>query len=200
MYSKAWATMLLVILLTGCSQNFPEIPWSESDLSYRQTLNEQNDYDSRLELARLDFTHNFINDADGLLSQLVAENPEDMEAKAWYSANNCKLAGRKGPWLLGFDKLYDVWRCLSDLQVAAEKAPENFTISMIQINTYAEVDMFRSRKRATILLEEMITQIDKKPNFYSNEAKIAIYEAATNLNKFIANKSTIIQSYLGSTH
>jgi hypothetical protein len=52
--------------------------------------------------------HNRIDDADALLRQAVKENPQDMEAKAWFAANNCKIAGRAGPWLMGLDKLYGV--------------------------------------------------------------------------------------------
>lgn len=176
-----WTALFGITLLTGCSQEFPQEPWSKSDMEYLQSLDGEQDFDSRLEIARQNFTHNYIDEANALLSELVTENPDDMEAKAWYAANNCKIAGRKGPWLMGLDKLYGVWACLTDIQRASETAPDNFTVQLIQINTYAEVDMFGSRDKATGSLEKLLAKIEKQSDLYAPSAQVAAYETAVRL-------------------
>ncbi len=191
-----YTNLCLLFLLTGCSQEFPKQAWSKNDTSYRQVLIQQNDYDSRLELGRLNFLHNYIDEANTLLSQAVSENPDDMEAKAWYAANNCKIAGRKGPWLMGLDKLYGVWKCLEDIQMAVANAPHNFTVRMIQINTDAEVDMFGSRNRAAKSMQQLLAEIAEKPNLYDATALTAAYEAAARLAQLNDPDSPEISLYL----
>jgi len=173
--------MVCISLLPGCSQEFPQKPWSHMDVDYLQVLEAQKDFDSRLEIARLNFSHNLIDEADSLLSKLVKENPNDMEVKAWYAANNCKIVGRKGPWLMGLDKLYGVWVCLEDLQSALDAASDNFTVQMIYINANIEVNMFLSFDKATVLLEKLLTKIDERPNLYEPTAQVAIFEAAVKM-------------------
>ncbi|MBX3617761.1 hypothetical protein [Nitrosomonas sp.] len=188
--------MMCVSLLPGCSQEFPQKPWSDIDADYLQVLEEQKDFDSRLEIARLNFSHNLIDEANSLLSELMKENSSDMEVKAWYAANNCKIAGRKGPWLMGIDKLYGVWGCLEDLQSALNAAPDNFTIQMIYINTNVEVNMFGSFDKASVLLGKLLAKIDDQPNLYDPFAQVAIYEAAVNIESLRNANSQLLSSYL----
>ncbi len=110
--------------------------------------------------------HNRIDEADALLRELVKENPDDMTAKAWFAANECKIAGRTAPWLLGMEKLYLVWDCLKDLDEAAQKAPDDFTVLLVQMNTDAEVDMYGSMQRALdTLARRMPTRRRPDPPF-----------------------------------
>lgn len=173
--------MAAALLLAGCAKEFPETPWSPAESSQLQALAAQNDADSRVELGRLNFLHNHIDEADALLDQAVKENPQDMEAKAWHAANDCKIAGRAGPWLMGFDKLYGVWACLSELKDAAAAAPDNFTVAMIQLNTDAEVNMFGSMERAVTTRDRLRKQIDARPDAYTPSAKTAFFEGAARL-------------------
>jgi hypothetical protein len=181
--SKALSLLAAAALLTGCALEFPETAWSPEEQARLRELQPQTDFDSRLELARLFFMHNRIDDADALLRSLVQEEPGDLEAVAWDAANRCKIAGRKGPWLLGFDKLYLVWDCLSDLDEAVKQAPDHFTVLLIQINTGAEVDMFGSLERAAANWEPLAKKIAKKPEDYTPTARAAFFEASANLEK-----------------
>lgn len=178
---RLWLMLACGLLLSACAQEFPKQPWSASDSDYRELLAAETDFDSRLELARLYFIHNHIDEADTLLSTLVSEQPDNMQAKAWHGANQCKIAGRKGPWLMGLDKLYGVWRCLGDVQDAVAGAPGDFTVRMVQINTDAEVGLFGSRDRAAGELAKLFETLDAKPDFYAPTAKSAILEAAVRL-------------------
>ncbi len=185
-----WPALAVALIIAGCSKKFPETPLTEEESSLKQMLSTQNDHASRVQLGRLYFMHNRIDDADALLTEAVKENPQDMEAKAWLAANNCKIAGRAGPWLMGLDKLYGVWACLSDLQAAAKAAPNDFTVALIQINTDAEVNMFGSMGRAEQTRDHLRKQIEAKPNFYPPSAKAAFVESSARLDELRGKAST----------
>ena len=183
MLKPIWPTLAAALIIAGCSKEFPETPLTAEESSLKQMLSTQNDHDSQVQLGRLYFMHNRIDDADALLRQAVKENPQDMEAKAWFAANNCKIAGRAGPWLMGLDKLYGVWTCLSDLQAAANAAADDFIIALIQINTDAEVNMFSSMERAVQNRDRLLKQIEAKPSAYPASAKTAFFESSARLDK-----------------
>jgi tetratricopeptide (TPR) repeat protein len=181
MKKKTVLALAAAAFIGGCGKEFPETPWSPADLEMRQAVEHQTDYDSRLELARLYFMHNRIDEADALLRELVEENPEDMTAKAWFAANECKIAGRTGPWLLGMEKLYLVWDCLKDLDEAVQKAPDDFTVLLVQMNTDAEVDMYGSMQRALDTRARLEKQIEAKPDDYPPSARSAFFETAAHI-------------------
>lgn len=181
MKKKTVLAVAAAAFIGGCGKEFPETPWSSADIELRRAIEHQIDYDSRLELARLDFMHNRIDEADALLRELVKENPDDMTAKAWFAANECKIAGRTGPWLLGMEKLYLVWDCLKDLDEAAQKAPDEFTVLLVQMNTDAEVDMYGSMQRALDTRARLEKQIETRPDAYPPSARSAFFETAARI-------------------
>ena len=109
------AAALLVLaagLLGGCAREFPEVPMSAADAKFAKDLAGQTDPDSRLAYGKLMFMHNHIDEADAALAPLSKAEPDNAEALAWRAANDCKIAGRRGPWLMGLDKLWLVRNCL----------------------------------------------------------------------------------------
>lgn len=187
-------TLVAVLTLAGCSREFPETPLTSEEAIQHNKLVAQNDHDSRVEQGRLAFMHNHIDEAEALLKQAVKEEPQDMEAKAWLAANDCKIAGRAGPWLMGFDKLYGVWACQNDLKSAVEAAPDNFTVLMIQLTTDAEVDMFGSMDRAIETRDSLLKKIEAKPNAYPPSAKEAFFKAAIRIGE-LQNDPESIHDY-----
>lgn len=145
----------LTLLLSGCAQEFALIPFSPEQQASEAQLRALPDMDAKLALAGMYVQHNRIDDADALLSELARSAPDNAQVRAWHGANDCKKAGRKGPWLMGLDKLYLVYRCLDDVQVALAAAPDDFTVQMVQMNTGAEVDMFGSLDAAARTLDRV---------------------------------------------
>ncbi len=189
-------SLIFCLLATACSQEFAEIPLSQESIDFIDMLQHETDADSQLEIARIKFTHNSIDEADELLHALVKVHPEHWEAQAWYGANNCKLAARKGPWLMGFDKLYGVWNCLNQVQTAYDHASDNFTIQMVLVNTFAEVNMFGSLDKAWDVLGTILSQIEDRPEHFPPTEQVAAFEAAINVAQNMQNPADLVKSYL----
>lgn len=136
------------VALAGCAQQFPVSPLSAEETAFEQSLRSEDGAEAKLALAQMYFMHNRIDEADALLDVVVQAEPGNAQALAWQGANDCKRAGRRGPWLMGFDKLYLVKQCLDQIEGALKKAPDDFVVQMVQMNTAAEVDMFGALERA----------------------------------------------------
>ncbi|QSA98899.1 hypothetical protein [Methylococcus sp. EFPC2] len=172
---------LLLILLSGCSREFPPIPWMPADDGRRLALQEKTDFASRLELGRLEFLHNGIDEADRLLTPLVHEQPNNLEAKAWHAANRCKLAERRGPWMLGLDKVVLLWSCLTELERAGHHAGDNLSVALAQIYTDTEVSVFGTRHRAYQARDRLQQRLEAKPQSYAPADQASFYEAVAAL-------------------
>ena len=150
--------------LAGCAQSFPEMALDDSERAFERMLMEEVDSpEAQLALGQMYFLHNRIDEADRLLSAAAQAEPENAQAAAWLAANDCKRAGRRGPWLLGLDKLYLVHRCLSDVDAALEQAPDDFVVQMVQMNTDAEVDMFGSLEHARATRDRVEARLREQP-------------------------------------
>ena len=141
-------------------------------------MHDKTDFSSRLELGRLEFMHNRIDEADMLLSQLVKEQPNNVEAKAWHAANRCKLAERRGPWMLGLDKMVLLWDCLTELERAGHHAGDNLSVALAQIYTDTEVEVFGAKHRAFQSRARLRQRIENRPLEYTAADKSAFLEAA----------------------
>lgn len=170
------------MLLTGCMKDFPEMSYNQADADYAKLLQEEiqadNSYAARLQLARLQFEHNQLEQADQLLEQLVKEDANDMEALAWYGANECKLVGEAFPWLMGIDKYQGAKRCLGKVKTALDKAPDNFTVQLIAINTGSAVNLGDSLDWATSTRETLEKSITQNTQNYPAEVVDYFYLAA----------------------
>lgn len=195
MHKTIFPILLSILIMAGCGKEFPETPLTAEESVEQKLLVTQNDHDSRVEQGRIAFMHNHIDEAEILLKQSVKEEPQDMEAKAWLAANNCKIAGRAGYWLMGLDKLYGVLTCLHDLSSSVEAAPDNFTVLMIQLSTDAEVNMFGSMERAIQTRDNMLKKIEAKPSSYSPSAKLAFFKASIRIAE-LQNDPRSIRDYL----
>ncbi len=173
---------LLSLTLGGCVSTFDTIPFSEQEESFKQTLTEEiqssNDEDARLQLGRMMFEHNYLDEADEALGELVGENPENYEALAWYGANNCKQAGAAIPWAMGIRKMVLVNECLGQIDTALKAEPDNFTIRLIAINTGSVVKVMGSLETAIAEKEKLEAEIEEQPNLYTDDAKSHFYLAA----------------------
>ena len=178
----------LCALMIGCAREFPARRYNDEEIRFRDALMEEPDFDSRLALARLYFEHNEIDRADVLLQKLVSEDPEDAQALAWYGANNCKLAGRAHPWLLGFHKLYRVYACLGQVREAATKAPDDLTVQLVLVNTGAAVDMFGSLDSAQHTLKRLLAGDKAEADRYPPGPRAHIFLAAALVSQALDNR------------
>ena len=182
--------LLATIILFGCAHSFPILPFDKEELEFKAQLEQdiKEDKDniiSRLQMARLFFMHNYIDEADTMLQEIVKKAPDNMEALAWYGANNCKKTARSHPWFMGFRKLYLVKKCLGQIKEALKREPDNFTILLISINTGAEVDKFGSLQEAKKNMDALKEKIERDD--YPVDAKAHFYMAAALVEEKIGN-------------
>jgi hypothetical protein len=170
------------LLLGGCIKDFPEMTYNPADTDYAKLLQDEiqsdNSYAARLQLARLQFEHNQLEQADQLLEQLIKEDATDMEALAWYGANRCKLVGESFPWMMGIDKYRGAVKCLGQIKTALDKAPDNFSVQLIAINTGSAVNLGDSLDWATSTRETLEKAITRNPQDYPEDVVDYFYLAA----------------------
>jgi len=190
---------LVALTLGGCVSTFDTIPFSEQEESFKQALTEEikssNDEDARLQLGRMMFEHNYLDEADEELGKLVEENPENYEALAWFGANNCKQAGAAIPWAMGIRKMVMVNECIGQIDTALKAEPDNFTIRLIAINTGSVVKVMGSLDTAVQEKEKLDAEIEKQPDLYTPDAKSHFYLAAAQTETALENKEGA-QAYL----
>ncbi len=174
--------------LAGCAQSFPETALTDSEQAFERMLLEEADSpEAQLALGQMYFLHNRIDEADRLLSAAVEGDPGNPQAAAWLAANDCKRAGRRGPWLMGLDKLYLVYRCLSDVDAALERAPNDFVVQMVQMNTDAEVAMFGSLDHARATRERVEERLRQQPDAYPADAVAQFHVTAARIERISGN-------------
>ncbi|WP_028312629.1 hypothetical protein [Derxia gummosa] len=156
-------------LLSACAQHFPPVDYTADEKASLTELKAIDDPEAKLALGSLLFLHNQIDEADPLLTQAVEAMPKNPQAQAWHAANECKKAGRRGPWLMGFDKLWLVHDCLGDVNAALAAAPDDFVVQMVQMNTGAEVNMFGSLDKARATRDAIEAQRAKQPGMLTGD-------------------------------
>lgn len=196
---KLTALALSTIMLGGCVTSFDTIPFTEEEESFKTTLNEEitdsNDEDAKLQLARMMFEHNYLDQADELLGELVEANSENYEALAWFGANNCKQAGAAIPWAMGIRKMVMVSDCIGQIDSALAAEPDNFTIRLIAINTGAVVKVMGSLETAVQEKEKLEAEIEGNPALYTPDAQSHFYLAAAQTETALENEEAA-QAYL----
>jgi len=160
---KLWL-LLLCVSLAACARDFPVSPLNVDEQKSEVELRSMEDNDAQLALASMYVLHNRIDDADGILSSLAVKDGKNPRVLAWKAANDCKKIGRRGPWLMGFDKLYMVRGCLADLNAALAAAPDDFVVQMVQMTTASDVDMFGSLERAAATRDRVDAMLKKQPD------------------------------------
>lgn len=184
---------LAVAALAACSQSFPPQPLGPEDRAFEQSAGAQPDADTRVALGQLYFTHNLLDQADAVLAPVVEAEPANAQALAWYGANNCKLAGRRGPWLMGLDKLYLVKRCLDQTDKALAMAPQDFVVQMVHMETGREVDMFGSFERAQRTRQAIEKTLAAQPEALPPEALAQFHVAAARIDRKLGNAGAAAQ-------
>lgn len=154
----------LCALLAACARDFPVIAPSADERQSEAELRAMADDDARLALASMYVLQNRIDDADLILSELAVKDGKNPQVLAWKAANDCKKAGRRGPWLMGLDKLWMVRGCLADLDAALAAAPDDFVVQMVYIATASDVDMFGSLDRAAATRDRIDAAINARPD------------------------------------
>lgn len=156
--------LLLCVSLAACARDFPVSAFTPDEQKSEVELKGIDDNDAQLALASMYVLHNRIDDADGILTKLVEKDGSNPRVLAWKAANDCKKVGRRGPWLMGFDKLYMVRGCMADLDGALAKAPDDFIVQMVQMTTASDVDMFGSLDRAAATRDRVDAMLKKQPD------------------------------------
>jgi len=173
---KTHTTILLftLLLLGGCSTKFERVAFSDADIEYEQMLKdsieETNDFDTRVLLGRFYFEHNDLERANRLLKSLIKTDASHMEALAWYGANKCKIVAESNPWFMGLRKLYRVKSCLGDVKTALDNGGDNFNIKLIGIHTGSGVNMFGSLDWAGQTHQNLSQTIKDAPGVFAPEA------------------------------
>ena len=184
---QALACLTVSLGLAGCARDFPPQPYGPAERDHMALLAGESDFHSRLELARLHVEHNEMDQADALLQPLVAQDPSHAEALAWYGANNCKIAGRKGPWLMGLDKMMLAKSCLKQIQQALAMAPDDFTIQMIALHTGASVNAFGGLDMARAEMDKLATRVARHPQAYPPTALFSYHYACAAVERAAGN-------------
>jgi tetratricopeptide (TPR) repeat protein len=176
-----------IVALAGCAQTLPVQSLSADEKAYEQTLLAEKGSEAKVALGQLYFTHNLIDSADAVLRPVVAAEPQNAQALAWYGANNCRKAGARGPWLMGMDKLYMVKQCLDQTERALAMAPNDFVVQMVQMNTGLEVDKFGSLDRAIKTKSAIERNIAAAPKAIPGDALAQFYVSAARIERELGN-------------
>lgn len=181
--------LILAAGLVGCAQHFPISDLTSDERLFEETLRSDQSSDAKLALAQMYFTHNRIDEADTILGPLVKAEPKNAQAAAWYGANNCKKAARRGPWLMGLDKLYLVKSCLDEVEQALASASDDFVVQMVHMNNGAEVDVFGSLERAKSTKIRVEKSLTANPKILPNDAQAQFYVTAAKIERKAGNAS-----------
>jgi len=187
------AAAAAVLALAGCAQVLPVVPLSADERQYEQSLKSTADTDAKIALGQLYFMHNEIDRADAVLAPVVAAEPKNAQALAWYGANNCKLAGARGPWLMGLDKLVMVRSCLQQVDQALALAPKDFTVQMVHMETGAAVDKFGSLDRAAATQKEVERTLAASPQALPADARAQFWVTAARIERLRGNAARAAQ-------
>ncbi len=160
---KTMGLLVGCVLFTACARDFPVNALNADEQKSEAELHATQDPDAQLTLASMYVLHNRIDEADSILSGLAAKDGKNPQVIAWKAANDCKLAGRRGPWLMGIDKMVMVRGCLADLDNALAAAPDDFVVQMVQMTTASEVDKFDSLARAAATRDRIDAQLKQQP-------------------------------------
>jgi hypothetical protein len=189
MKMRLLTALILVSALAACAKQFPVSNLNAEEQNFEQALRADQGNEAKVALAQMYFKHNRIDEVDGILSSVVAAEPNNAQAAAWYGANNCKKAARRGPWLLGMDKLYLVKECLRQVDNALAAASDDFVVQMVQMNTGAEVDAFDSLKRAKSTKDRVEKNITANPKSLPGDALAQFYVTAAKIERKSRNTS-----------
>jgi hypothetical protein len=181
--SKLLAAAAAALALAGCAQVFPVQPLSADERSYEQQLRATADTDAKIALGQLYFMHNQIDQADAVLAPVVVAEPKNGAALAWYGANNCKLAARRGPWLMGMDKLWLVRSCLAEVDQALALAPTDFNVQMVHMETGHTVNMFGSLDKAAATQAQVEKFIAAQPGALPPDARAQFWVTASRIER-----------------
>ena len=160
---KTMGLLVGCVLFTACARDFPVSALNADEQKSEAELRAMQDADAQLTLASMYVQHNRIDEADGILSDLAVKDAKNPQVLAWKAANDCKKAGRRGPWLMGVDKMWMVRGCLADLEGALAAAPDDFVVQMVQMSTASEVDMFDSLERAAATRDRIDAMLKQQP-------------------------------------
>jgi hypothetical protein len=195
---KSFAVCIVALGIAGCAREFPVTPLSADEQRWESEIKSIASTDAMLTLGQMYFLHNRIDEADVLLKDLVAQEPDNAQAQAWYGANNCKKAGRRGPLLMGLDKLYLVHQCLEEIEQALRRQPDDFVVQMVQMNTGAEINMFESLDRARLTMERVSERLRHSPTLFSSDMAAQFYVTAAKIERISGNWATAAQIIEGA--
>jgi uncharacterized protein HemY len=187
------ASAAALLALAGCAQVLPVLPLSPDERQYEQSLQSAADNDAKVALGQLYFMHNDIDRADQVLKPVVAADPKNAQALAWYGANNCKLAGRRGPWLMGLDKLLMVRECLQQVDQALAMAPKDFVVQMVHMETGQAVDKFGSLDRAAATQKQVEGELAARPQALPADARAQFWVTAARIERKRGNTARATQ-------
>jgi len=184
--------LLLCVSLAACARDFPISTLTADEQKSEAELRGIDDNDAQLALASMYVLHNRIDDADGILMSLVTKDGKNPRVLAWKAANDCKKVGRRGPWLMGFDKLYMVRGCLADLDGALAAAPDDFVVQMVQMTTASDVDMFGSLDRAAATRDRVDAMLKKQPDALPPDTHAQFQIVAATIDRKLGQKEKAV--------
>lgn len=129
--------------------DFEQRPYSAAEQMTLEALTtelKENPQDTAVlvELGSTYSLHNELEKADELLQQAMQLAPEDPQVLAWYSANNTKRSGAMVDLSFGMYKMYKLSAACEGLSEAVGKAPNDLTVRMLRLATFANIGKVNS--------------------------------------------------------
>ncbi|SFC32217.1 tetratricopeptide repeat protein [Pseudoalteromonas denitrificans] len=128
---------------------FIQQAYSEQELATLQVLQQElednpKDAEVLVELGAMYSMHNDIDLANNYLTQAITLDPEHPLIIAWFNANSAKLSGASLDFSMGFYKLYTLSHALKQISKAVDLAPNDLTIRLIRLATFANIGKINS--------------------------------------------------------
>lgn len=162
--------------------DFPRQPFSREETEQIADLTAEardnpGEASVKVELGRLYFHHNELDQAETQLDQAVNLEPANAEALAIFYANEAKQAGAMWDFTWGLFKLNRMEKVVNGLNQAVAMEPGNFTVRLYRMNTLVG---FREKKGNFHKIFEdeawFLGRIAASPSIFPEEVKRAFYQ------------------------
>jgi tetratricopeptide (TPR) repeat protein len=129
--------------------DFELVPYTAQEQTTLADLNAElkdnpDDVALLVELGSIYSLHNDLDKASNILDKAFAQSPTEPQVLAWYSANNSKISGAMLDFSFGMYKLHTLAEACEGLSAAVEAAPNDLTIRLLRLATFANIGKINS--------------------------------------------------------
>lgn len=165
----------------------------------KELANNAEDVSLLVELGSTYSMHNDIDLADDYLTRANKLAPDDALVMAWYNANSAKVSGASIDFTMGFYKLYTLHNVLGKISEAVELAPNDLTIRLIRLATFANIGQMNPQFDLVFNDEAWFnTLLARTPNEIPEQIKGQLYISMAQAYFFKADSKSAqqVQNYL----